>query len=100
MSDENTTGPAWLASQQPAAESTAPKSRRPRRTKAQMAEARATIAPPDIATTMAAEDTAKAIAVDLSRALGPRSRIEFIRRHHPTFIACAALALATAALVK
>ncbi len=50
-----------------------PKSKRPRRTKAEMAASR-TLIDPSILTTMSAEDTAVSIAKDLSRALGPSPR--------------------------
>ena len=70
--------PSWMATQAPkteptkAAESTPPKSRRPRRTKAQMLadaaarpDAQRTVIAPSLLVDMAREDTASAVARDL-----------------------------------
>lgn len=91
--------PAWMQTQAEKAESLAPKSKRTRRTRAQMAEARASDPPPAVAA--AIEDTRDAVAADLN-AIRPRPRpeIEFIRRHHPTFIAIVALAISCAAYAR
>lgn len=101
MSDEEKTPtnstPGWMQSQA-TPETVAPKSKRTRRTKAQMAEARASSPPAAVA---AAEDTRDAVVADIEGVeMRPRPEIEFIRRHHPLFIAIVALLVACAAYAK
>jgi hypothetical protein len=116
MSEEKIEGPPappWMQSQQ-AADTTPPtekKSRRPRRTKAQMladADARPDARPPtSIATLMAAEDTADAVARDLF--VAPKSRMyeqapstwgDLAMAHGPLAVGVLALIVAVFALLK
>jgi hypothetical protein len=91
--------PAWMQSQNAKPESTPPKSRRPRRTKAQMAEARAAALGtesiiPASAVDQISDDTVRVRAVERARPS------EIVRSYLPTAIALVALALAVAAHVR